>query len=127
MAEQTLVNAPATTEQVSEAPTFPPPTDIYETKSAFIIVLEVPGADPESLNVTVDNGTLTVFAHSTPTAPEGYTLAYAEYRDGNYQRAFKLPQGVDTEQVDAVFKDGILRLTLPKTAPPSKKIPVKTA
>jgi len=126
--EQTVANAPATTtEQVSEAPTFVPSTDIYETKDALIMVLEVPGADPDSLNVTVEANTLTAFARSTAFAPQGYTLAYAEYREGNYQRAFRLPPGVDTEKVDAVFKDGLLRLTLPKTTPPMKKIPVKTA
>ena len=80
--EQTVANAPATTtEQVSEAPTFVPPTDIYETKDALIMVLEVPGADPDSLNVTVEANTLTAFARSTPSAPQGYTLAYAEYRE----------------------------------------------
>ena len=43
-----------------------------------------------------------------------------------FERSFKLPPGVDTEHVDAVFKDGLLHLTLPKTTVPAKKIAVKT-
>jgi HSP20 family protein len=108
-------------------PTFAPPTDIYETKDALIMLLEMPGADPESLNVSLEKRTLTVSARSTPFTPQGYTLIHAEYRDGNYERAFTLSEQIDGDNVDAVFKDGVLRLTLPKAQSPAKKIPVKSS
>ena len=53
---------------------------------------------------------------------------HAEYRDGSYERVFTLSDQVDGDRIDAVFKDGVLRLTLPKATPsPAKKIAVKAA
>jgi HSP20 family molecular chaperone IbpA len=58
--------------------------------------------------------------------PEGYDLAYAEYRVGDYQRSFSLSSQVDQEHIEATLKDGVLRLCLPKAGPTTKKIAVKT-
>lgn len=110
-------------------PIFAPATDIYETKDAIVLLLEMPGADPGSLDVTLDRRALEVSARSTPPAiPQGYTPLHCEYRDGSYQRAFTLSDEVDRDRIDAVFRNGVLRLTLPKASPsPAKKIAVKTA
>jgi HSP20 family molecular chaperone IbpA len=116
------------TDSISDAPTFVPPTDILETNDAVVVLLDMPGADPESLNVTLDRRAVTVSARSTPIKPQGYALVVAEYEDGNYERSFTLSEQVDDEHVEAVFKDGVLRLTLPKSkSAPAKKIPVKSA
>jgi HSP20 family protein len=128
MAEQSTTNITSTTpENVSDGPTFVPPTDIFETKDNLIMLLDMPGADPESLNVTLEKRGLTVAARSTAPSPQGYTPVHLEYSTGNYERAFSLPDEVDSERIDAVFKDGLLRLTLPKAQTPSKKITVKAA
>jgi HSP20 family molecular chaperone IbpA len=119
--------ASANAESVSEAPTLAPPTDIFETKDALIMMLDMPGADPESLNVALDRQELRVSARSTPSVPEGYTLMHAEYRDGNYERVFSISERIDDERIEAVFKDGCLRLTLPKATPATKRIEVKAA
>jgi HSP20 family molecular chaperone IbpA len=128
-----MTDQPATTgsgnaETVSEAPTFMPATDIVETKDAVLMLLDVPGADPDSLNVALEKQELRVTARATSSAPPGYTLMHAEYRDGNYERAFTLSDQVDGERVDAIFKDGVLRLTLPKAGTSqARKIEVKAA
>jgi HSP20 family molecular chaperone IbpA len=119
--------APANAESVSQAPTLVPATDIIETKDALVMMLDMPGAEPESLDVALDRQELRVSARCTPSAPEGYTLIHAEYRDGNYERVFSVSERIDEERIDAVFKDGVLRLTLPKASPPAKKIEVKAA
>src|SRR4051812_11942706 len=82
-------------ETMSEAPTFMPATDIVETKDAVIMVLDVPGADPGSLNVALEKQELRVTARATSPAPQGYTLLHSEYQDGNYERAFSLSDRVD--------------------------------
>lgn len=124
-------NSPASkaqAETVSRAPTFVPPADIYETNDAVVMLLEMPGADPQSLNVTLDKRTLTITANSKPFAPQGYALAHAEYEEGNYERTFTLSELIDSERVDAEFKHGVLRLTLPKATPsPARKINVRAA
>ena len=57
---------------------------------------------------------LSISAQVTPMLPEGYAPVYAEYREGNYERAFTLSDQVDSEHIEAIFKDGVLRLTFPK-------------
>jgi HSP20 family protein len=124
---QTTNGGPAAQATGGGMPTFMPPTDIYETKDAVIMFLEMPGADPGSLDVTLDRRTLKVSATSPSSAPQGYALVNAEYRDGAYERSFALSDQVEGDHVDAVFKDGVLRLTLPKASPtPAKKITVKS-
>jgi HSP20 family molecular chaperone IbpA len=107
-------------------PTLVPPTDIFETKDAVIMLLDVPGADPDSLDVTLDKRELTIAARTMATSPQGCALVYAEYEFGNYERSFTLSDEIDGERIDAAFKDGVLRLNLPKISPaPAKKIAVK--
>jgi HSP20 family molecular chaperone IbpA len=118
-------NAGRIAESTGQGPRVTPPTDIFETDTGVIMLIEMPGADPDSLDVTLDRRLLTVSAHATPTVPEGYTLMHAEYRLGDYERSFTLSDQIDAERVEAVFKDGVLRLTLPKAASPAKKIEVK--
>jgi HSP20 family molecular chaperone IbpA len=113
-------------EQINEMPTFAPATDIFETEEAVIMLLEMPGADPATLNVTLDNRILEISARSIAFKPEGYTLRYSEYQEGNYERGFTLSELIDVDRIEAVFKDGVLRLTLPKASPSSaRKIAVK--
>ena len=113
-------------ESTRSEPVFIPPTDIIETTSGVQMVLDMPGADPESLDVTLDNRILRISARTETSAPEGYTLLHGEYRDGNYERTFRVSAPIDTASIEAVFKDGLLRLTLPKSAPSAAaKISVK--
>jgi len=108
--------------------TLVPPTDIYETKDAVVMLLDMPGADPDSLDVTLEKRELTISVRSMISAPEGYTPVYVEYREGNYERAFTLSDQVDSARIDAMLKDGVLRLNLPKAASAqAKKIEVKSA
>lgn len=110
-------------------PTLIPPTDIYETKDALILLMDVPGADPASVEVTLDRKRLTITARTMETRPpEGYSLVYAEYQQGNYERGFTLAGEIDADRIDAMLKDGVLRITLPKVTPsPAKKIQVKAS
>jgi HSP20 family molecular chaperone IbpA len=113
-------------ESTRTGPTFRPPADIYETKDALIVVLELPGVDAEGLNVTLDKRVLTVNGRSRVTAPTGFTLTAAEYRVGDYERSFTLAESIDTDKIAAALNDGILRLTLPKAGPaPAKTINVQ--
>ena len=114
-------------ESTRTKPVFSPPTDIYETKDALCLVLEIPGVEPDGLNVTLDKRVLTIQGRSgTSIAHEGYSLTHAEFRDGDYERSFTLSENIDGERIEASVKDGVLRLTLPKVKPaPAKTISVK--
>ncbi len=113
------------TSRTSEMPGLIPPADIYENNKEVLLLLDMPGADPKSLDVTLDSRVLSISARSTPWRPEGYTPVTAEYSEGNYQRSFILPEQADGDNIKALFKDGVLRLNVPKAAPPpAKKIAV---
>jgi HSP20 family protein len=117
-----------TADQPSSVPTFAPPADIYETKEDVQLYLDMPGADPATLDVTLDRRILVVSARCTPWRPQGYMLLAAEYQDGNYERSFVLSDQLDGEKIDANFKDGVLCISVPKAPPsPAKKITVNAA
>jgi HSP20 family molecular chaperone IbpA len=118
---------PANAEATRSEPRFVPPTDIIETGDALFMLLDMPGADPDTLEVTLDRRVLSIAAHSMSSAPEGYTPVFLEYREGNYERKFIVSEDVDSEHIEAELKDGVLRLRLPKTSPsPAKRITVTT-
>ena len=112
-------------EDAISTPTLAPPTDIYETQNEIVVFLDIPGADPESVNVRMQDRLLSIVARSTLTPPAGYSLAHSEQPSGNYAREFAIAEDIEEEHIAAVLKDGVLRLNLPKAAKSSiKQIPV---
>lgn len=113
---QKLASA-AAAESTRGVPVYVPLTDIYESESGLVMLLEVPGADIDSTSVTVDKGVLRITAHTRADAPTGYTLTHQEYRGGDYERSFTLSDAIDADSVKAVMKDGVLRIELSKAGP----------
>ena len=112
-------------ESTRNAPIFVPAADIYETEDALFLSLEMPGVSPDALNIMLDQRVLTISGRSRSSAPEGYSLTHHEYRDGDYERALTLSEGI---RIEAELKEGVLRLKLPKSQPaPVKTINVKAA
>jgi HSP20 family molecular chaperone IbpA len=115
-------------ESTRAEPIFIPPTDIIETTDNVLLLMDMPGADPDSLDVTLDRRVLNISARSSTSAPDGLTPLHVEFRDGSYERSFVVSAPIDVQNIDAVFKDGVLRLTLPKATPREPtKITVKAA
>src|ERR1700687_2476462 len=97
-----------------------PAVDIKESDSDIRIDLELPGMKPEEVEITAENGLLTISGETGIQRTEG-----DEGRDhvvkrsyGTFLRPFTLPQGVDENQIQAEFKDGVLSIRIPKTALP---------
>ncbi len=103
---------------------FVPRTDIYETNEAIVLVTDMPGVDESTLDITLENDVLTINGYVEMAYPEGYGLAYGEYRVGDYERSFTLSNKVDRNKIEATVKDGVLRLHLPKAEPSMRKIAV---
>jgi HSP20 family molecular chaperone IbpA len=109
----------------ASTPSLAPPTDIYETQNGIVMFLDIPGADPESVSVRMQDRVLSVVASSTLTPPAGYSLVHSEQPSGSYAREFAISEDIEEEHIAAVFRDGVLRLNLPKAAKSSiKQIPV---
>lgn len=109
-------------------PTFRPATDIFEKDDVVTVVIDMPGVTPDSVDVSVENRSLTVRGTIDAPAPEGYRRIYAEYAPGTFERAFSLPDTIDAGAIDATHRDGVLTLTLKKSeAAKPKQIKVKAA
>lgn len=124
-----MTGTPPTEERTPEStrsrPVFRPLADIFEDANALVAILELPGVTAEGLSVTVDQRVMTIRARPMALVPSGLALISAEYRVGDFERSFTLAETVDTDRIEAVLKDGILRLTLPKTVPaPARTIKV---
>jgi HSP20 family protein len=96
----------------SEERYVPPAVDIYEDDQGLVLLADMPGVDPGALDVRVERGVLTVQArasHQTPGEPIS-----REYELTGFFRQFQLPEEVDTEQISADMKHGVLTLRLPR-------------
>jgi HSP20 family molecular chaperone IbpA len=99
--------------------------DIYETDEAIHVLADMPGVDENSLDIMLEKSVLTINGYVEPVQPENHALAHAEYRVGDYERAFTLSDQIDQEKIEATVKDGVLRLVLPKvTEARQRKIPI---
>ena len=113
--EQEMVPA-GETERMRERPSFVPRADIFESEEEIFVCVDMPGVNEETIDITLEKNILTIDGNSAFQAPEGYSLAFAEYEPGDYERSFRLTDQIDRDGIEAVFKDGVLRLTLPKAA-----------
>ncbi len=90
---------------------FEPPTDVYETAEGYGIVMEVPGAQPESFDVQVDGQTVRVAGHKDDSCPQtGRRYLQMEIACGPFERSITLPRAIDPERVAAHYQDGVLRI-----------------
>jgi HSP20 family protein len=104
-----------------------PPLDVHETKDRFVVEMELPGIDPDAVEVTVEDSTLTVSGSrelATETEEDNYLRV--ERRYGQFSRSLSLPPATDPSKVDAHFDKGVLTIEVPKAeeAKP-KKITIK--
>lgn len=94
-----------------------PAVDVHEESNAFVIRADVPGVDPDTIDVTMENGVLTLSgerkAEHTEEASNG-TARRIERVYGNFYRRFSLPDTADAERVEAKSNHGVLEITIPK-------------
>jgi len=112
-------------ERTHDRPAFVPRVDIYENGDELFLVADMPGVSADSADITIEQDRLTIRGYVEPHAPEGYTLTYAEYRVGDFERSFTLSSRIDREGIEALVKNGVLYLHLPKVGPQTHKIAVK--
>lgn len=108
-----------------------PVVDIVEHEKDYEINAELPGMDEKNIEISLSDGTLTIQGEKQDEKEEkkkGYYMS--ERRYGSFQRAFRVPTGVDNDKIEASFAKGVLKITLPKSAEAQKKekkITIKSA
>jgi HSP20 family protein len=98
-----------------------PAVDIRETEQELCLELELPGIKPEQVELTAENGVLTVKGEKRSERKEGnendrYHVVERAY--GSFMRSFQLPQGIDESKIQADYNNGILSIHIPKAALP---------
>jgi HSP20 family protein len=106
-----------------------PPADLSETKDAHELDIELPGLAAKDIDISVEGDSLIVCGQKAQTSTEA-TAAYhlSERRYGRFERVFPLPPDINRDKIAAQFRDGVLKITLPKApevATPRKKIEVR--
>jgi HSP20 family protein len=115
------------TERTRSRRAFIPRADIYETDNEIIVLADIPGANENTIDITLEKNVLSITAYIEPTGTGEYEIAYAEYEEGDYQRSFRLSDEIDRDKIEASVSEGVLRLRLPKSQKAAtKKITVKT-
>jgi HSP20 family protein len=92
-----------------------PPADVYETGEGFVVLMDLPGLSPDDVEIHVDGERLVVRGERRPsdkTRPESFHRVERSY--GVFTRVFQLTDEVDPDRVKADFRDGLLRLELPR-------------
>ena len=101
-----------------------PALDVVERENEFIVKAEMPGVKKDEIEVSLENGVLTIGAEtkSETVEKDGDRVIRQERRYGKYVRSLRIGKEIDEKKIKAAYKDGVLELTLPKaeTAKPKK-------
>lgn len=92
-----------------------PALEMTETKKAYKITAELPGIDPDAVEVSVENGMLRIAGEKNEERDEderGYRISERSY--GAFERTVSLPDGADAEKIKARYRNGVLTISIPK-------------
>ncbi len=109
---------------------FAPSAEAAATEEFYEINMELPGVSAEDIDVSIQDGSLTIKGEKRSQREErGRTYFFSEREYGAFQRSFRLPADADPKDVAADFHDGVLAIKIPKAGPPpsqAHKIEVRT-
>ena len=96
-----------------------PAAEVHESPEAYALVLELPGVDKAAITVKATERTLVISAErrsqrQQPASPEAPAPLLSEFRYGTWSRSFRFPQPIERDQLQAVYRDGLLTVTAPK-------------
>lgn len=114
---------PSTRRDTAMGITFAPAAELDETEANYQLKLEVPGLDPNDINVEVTAESVSISGErQTETKTEDKGITRSEFRYGRFHRVIPLPGRINHQEVSADYKNGVLYLTLPKLAEEQSKV-----
>jgi HSP20 family protein len=87
--------------------------DLYRSGDHYVLHADLPGVDPGSVDVKVDNGTLTIAAERSERTEDGVQWIANERFAGSFRRQLMLGDDVDPDRISATYANGVLTLTIP--------------
>lgn len=112
--EKNPVQVSSGAERTKNRRVYLPKVDIIDTKEAVVLYADMPGVDENSVDVTIEKNVLNISGTVKKPEFEGMSIAYAEYDVGDYDRSFTISDDIDRENVEALVKNGVLKLILHK-------------
>jgi HSP20 family protein len=105
-----------------------PAVDIYEEGNQWVVKADIPGVEPDDIELQVTDDGLKIAAE-TVSEEQTQDMGYyrSERRYGSFRRFIPLPAEVDPEQVNARFRNGVLEVRLPKSASSTRRIPIQAS
>lgn len=94
---------------------FAPACDIIESDEKFVIKLDLPGLSKKEINIALKEHVLTVKGERAEELSESETFRRQERSTGVFSRSFALPENVNAAETDALFRNGVLKITMPKS------------
>ena len=89
------------------------PMDLYRSGDHYVLHADLPGVDPGSVDVSVDNGTLSIRAQRSSRTEDGVEWLASERFTGSYLRQLSLGDGIDADAIHATYENGVLTVTIP--------------
>ena len=102
-----------------------PAADISEDERAIYLDIEIPGMNESSLNLLVEDRTLILRGERRRTRARGNSYLQSEILTGPFQRRFYLPSQVESDQITAHYKNGILEVVIPKKPAEAQAVPIE--
>lgn len=110
---------------VANGVTYLPAVDIAETEAGYTIYADVPGANKDNVDVTFENGVVTLKASAAASSEQNHDgIIHREFRRASYERAFRVGDDVDADAISAEIANGVLQVNLPRKASARKTIAV---
>ncbi len=105
----------AETEPTRSGPCFRPNVDILERGEELLVMADMPGADPEGIDIDFEDGVLTIQARVKPRQGENARYLRRDYEVGDFYRTFRVSEKIDASRITADYQAGVLTLHLPKS------------
>ena len=116
-----------TIDTVKQPQNYRAPVDVFETGEAFRVLADMPGTRSDSIKISVEDNMLTITAKVENRYDGLGRLNHQEYGVGDFHRSFRIGDGIDAESINAVYRDGVLEVTLPKAeAVKPRRIDIRT-
>jgi HSP20 family protein len=104
----------ATFAPAAQSPGLAPPVNVFDAGEAYVVKAEVPGLQPEQLEISVEEETLTLRGGRTFSVTEHAAYHRRERGEGKFRRVVRLPSRIASADAKAQYRDGVLTVTIPK-------------
>lgn len=132
MSENVITRKPAESdvskaERTRSGRAYRPNVDIIETKEELLVLADMPGINPDEVDIKFENGSLEVHGRVRARQDDNTRFLLHEYGVGDFYRSFEVSEAIDASRITAVYKEGVLTLHLPKVeAVKPRKIAIQT-